>query len=209
MNFLTTISVRAFSTCLLAFLFVAKTTFAADWPIWGGNGSRNMVSFEKGINLDFDPGRMDEDEVVDMKTTKNIKWIAKLGSQAYGNVTVADGRVYAGTNNESPRDPTKKGDRGIVMCFDEKTGKLNWQLVIPKLGAGKVSDWEYIGICSSPAIEGNRAYIVTNKCEVVCVDVEGLKNGNEGPFKSEAKYVNPKGQKAPLKEELDADLICK
>ena len=209
MNFLTTISVRAFSTCLLAFLLVAKTMFAADWPIWGGNGSRNMVSFEKGINLDFDPGRMDEDEVVDMKTTKNIKWIAKLGSQAYGNVTVADGRVYAGTNNESPRDPTKKGDRGIVMCFDEKTGKLNWQLVIPKLGAGKVSDWEYIGICSSPAIEGNRAYIVTNKCEVVCVDVEGLKNGNEGPFKSEAKYVNPKGQKAPLKEELDADLIWK
>ena len=209
MNFLTTISVRTFSTGLLAFLLVAKTTFAADWPIWGGNGSRNMVSFEKGINLDFDPGRMDEDEVVDMKTTKNIKWIAKLGSQAYGNVTVADGRVYAGTNNESPRDPTKKGDRGIVMCFDEKTGKLNWQLVIPKLGAGKVSDWEYIGICSSPAIEGNRAYIVTNKCEVVCVDVEGLKNGNEGPFKSEAKYVNPKGQKAPLKEELDADLIWK
>ena len=70
MNFLTIISVRAFSTCLLAFLLVAKTTFAADWPIWGGNGSRNMVSFEKGINLDFDPGRMDEDEVVDMKTDR-------------------------------------------------------------------------------------------------------------------------------------------
>ena len=91
-------------SALAAFL---STMSAADWPTWGGDGTRNMVSLEKGVTLDFDPGRMDEDEKVDMKTTKNVKWIAKLGSQAYGNVTVADGRVYVGTNNESPRDPDK------------------------------------------------------------------------------------------------------
>ena len=202
------LQMKRFSLMALAAL-APTATRAADWPMWGGDGSRNMASLEKGVTLDFVPGRMDDDEKVDMKTTKNVKWIAKLGSQAYGNVTVADGRVYVGTNNESPRDADKKGDRGIVMCFSEKTGALNWQLVIPKLGAGKVSDWEYIGVCSSPAIEGNRVYVVTNKCEVVCLDVEGLKNGNEGPFKDEAKYVNPKGQSAPLKKELDADIIWK
>ncbi len=180
-----------------------------DWPMWGGNGARNMVSLEKGVTLDFDPGSMDEDENVDLNTTKNVKWVAKLGSQSYGNVTIAGGRVYVGTNNESPRDPDKKGDRGIVMCFDEETGEFNWQLVIPKLKAGKQSDWEYIGVCSSPAIEENRVYVVTNKCEVVCLDAEGLKNGNEGPFKDEAKYVNPKGKTAPLKKNLDADVIWK
>ena len=102
---------------------------AADWPIWGKDGSRNMVSAESGLTVDFNPGDMNDDEVVDMKTTKNVKWVAKLGSQAYGNVTVAGGRVYVGTNNESPRDPGKKGDRGVVMCLDEKTGNLLWQLV--------------------------------------------------------------------------------
>jgi hypothetical protein len=56
-----------------------------------------------------------------------------------------------------------------------------------------VSDWEYIGVCSSPAIEGNRVYVVTNKCEVVCLDIEGFKNGNDGPFMDEANYVKPKG----------------
>ena len=127
---------RLFISALAATLLVAVSAQAADWPVWGGDGSRNMVSFEKDIVLEFDPGRMNEDEVVDMKTTKNVKWVAKLGSQAYGNVTVADGRVYVGTNNESPRDADKKGDRGIVMCLNEKTGKLEWQLVIPKLGAG-------------------------------------------------------------------------
>ena len=33
-----------------------------------------MVSSEKDISFDFDPGEMNDDEVVDMKTTKNIKW---------------------------------------------------------------------------------------------------------------------------------------
>ncbi len=166
-----------------------------------------MVSLETGLDFDFEPGEMNDDESVDMSTTKNIKWVAKLGSQAYGNVTIANGRVFAGTNNESPRDTGKKGDRGVVMCFNEKSGEIEWQLVIPKLGAGKVSDWEYIGVCSSPAIEGDRVYVVTNKCEVVCLDIEGFKNGNDGPFMDEANYVKPKGTQDSFKEKLDADII--
>jgi len=112
---------------------------------------------------------------VDISTTKNVKWTAKLGSQSYGNPTVAGGKVFVGTNNETPRDPAVKGDRGILMCFDEKTGKFLWQLVVAKLGTGKISDWEFLGICSSPAIEGDRVYLVTNRCDVVCLDAN---NGN-------------------------------
>ena len=178
-----------------------------DWPIWGKDGSRNMVSSEKDISFDFDPGEMNDDEVVDMKTTKNIKWVAKLGSQAYGNVTIGNGNVFIGTNNESPRDSGKKGDRGVVMCLDEKTGELKWQLVIPKLGAGKVSDWEYIGICSSAAVEGDKVYVVTNRCEVVCLDINGFANGNDGPFKDEASYIRPKGMPDELNVKIDADII--
>ena len=43
---------------------------------------------------------MNDEEVVDMKTTQNIKWVAKLGSQAYGNVTIGNGCVFIGTNVE-------------------------------------------------------------------------------------------------------------
>ena len=93
------------------------------------------------------------------------------------------------------------------MCLDEKTGELKWQLVIPKLGAGKVSDWEYIGICSSAAIEGDKVYVVTNRCEVVCLDINGLADGNDGPFKDEAAYVRPKGLKDELNPKLDADIL--
>src|SRR6056300_2044965 len=108
--------------CFFSLLFTLFAPFSkgADWPVWGGDGSRNMVSSETGLVTDFNPGEMSDDEVVDMKTTKNVKWVAKLGSQAYGNVTVGQGKVLVGTNNESMRDPQKKGDRGVVMCFDEK-----------------------------------------------------------------------------------------
>jgi len=192
----------------MALVLVTGTVSADDWPHWGRTPARNMVTTEKNISHDFDPGKMKlgTDEL-DFGTTRNIKWVAKLGSITYGNPTVANGKVFIGTNNESPPDPKHKGDRGVVMCLDEKTGRLLWQLIVPKLGAQKESDWEYLGICSSPAVEGQRVYLVTNLGEVVCLDVEGLANGNDGPFKEEGKYMAGPG-KPPMKPgPTDADII--
>src|SRR5690349_21365082 len=139
---LTIVSVHAIAVLAITAVMVRAT----DWPMWGHSHSRNMVSDETGLPDSFDPGKFKENtEEIDMATTKNVKWIAKLGSQAYGNPVVAGGKVFVGTNNEAPRDPNVKGDNGILMCFDEATGKLLWQLVIPKLGTGKISDWEFLG----------------------------------------------------------------
>src|SRR5258708_6622099 len=115
---------------------------ASDWPVWGHDSSRNMVSPETGLPDSFDAGKMKpKSEEVDLATTRNVKWVAKLGSQCYGNPTVAGGHVFVGTNNQSPRDPKYKGDRGVMMCLDAADGKLAWPLVGPKLGTGQVSDW--------------------------------------------------------------------
>jgi len=178
-----------------------------DWPVWSRDGSGNLYSPETGIAASFDPGKFVKGtEDVDLSTTENVRWVAKLGSQAYGNTTVAGGKVYVGTNNETPRDKRHIGDRGIVYCLDEKTGKLEWQLVVPKLGAGKVSDWEYLGICSSPAVEGNRVYVVANRCQILCLDTEGMKNGNQG-FQGEGKYMVDKGKEPLDPSDIDADII--
>jgi len=169
-----------------------------------------MVSDEKNLPDSFDPGKYKGNtEEIDMATTKNVKWIAKLGSQSYGNPTVSGGKVFVGTNNESPRDPKYKGDRCVLMCLDEQTGKLLWQLNSPKLGTGKISDWEYLGICSSPAVEGDRVYVVSNRAEVLCLDANGLANGNDGPFKEEAQYYAGTGKPPVELGPLDADIIWK
>ena len=187
-------------------LTCATSVSAMDWPQWGGGPNRNMVSAETGLPDTFDVGKMKgKTEEVDLATTKNVKWVAKLGSQAYGNPTVAGGRVFVGTNNQAPRDPKYKGDRGVLMCLDAGTGALNWQLVVPKLGTGKVSDWEYLGICSSPAVQDDRVYVVTNRCEVVCLDVKGLADGNQG-ISTEPTYLSTDGKAIALSP-TDADVI--
>ncbi len=181
---------------------------ADDWPMWGGQPNRNMASSESGIPHEFDPGKISGvHEEVDLKTTRGVRWIAKLGSQSYGNPSIAGGRVLVGSNNETPRDPDHLGDRGIVMCFDEVTGAFLWQLVVPKLGAGKVSDWEYIGVCSSPAIEGDRAWIVTNRGETVCIDLKGMRDGNDGPFKEEGAFMVPPGKSPATVKDTHADIL--
>lgn len=183
---------------------------AEDWPRWGGtNPGRNMYSPEKGLPDKFEPGKFKSgSEEVDLATTKNVKWVGKLGSQSYGNVTVSGGKVFIGTNNDSPRDLQHQGDRSVMMVFDERSGAFLWQLVVPKLASGKVNDWENLGILSSPNVEGDRVYIVTSRCEVMCLDVNGLANGNQG-FQDEAQYVvGPDKPKAKIGPK-DADIIWK
>jgi outer membrane protein assembly factor BamB len=168
---------------------------AEDWTQWGGTPGRNMYSPAKDLperftdkkegKIEFKPGT----DEIDRTRVENLEWVTKIGSQSYGNVTVAKGRVFIGTNNENPRDARHTGDRSILMCFEEKTGVLLWQLVVPKLASGKVNDWESLGLLSSPTIDGDRVYVVSSRCELLCLDFNGMANGNDGPFKDEASYV--------------------
>lgn len=160
---------------------------STEWPQWGGDGSNNMTTTTTNLPSDFTAGEIDGEGHV--TGAKHAVWVVKLGSQAYGTPTIKDGRVFVGTNNEEPRIDGVKGDRGIVMCFDEKNGELLWQFAVPKLGAGKVSDWEFLGICSSVLVDGKHGYVVTNRGEIICLDVYGMTDGNDGPFKDEPKYA--------------------
>jgi outer membrane protein assembly factor BamB len=143
--------------------------------MWGGTPDRNMVSSMKGLPTDWD-----------IKTKKNIKWVADLGSQSYGNAVVAGGMVFVGTNNESLRDPKQPGDRGVLMAFRESNGEFLWQHTHVKLESGRANDWPYQGVASSPLVEGNRLYYVSNRAVLYCVDIEGFRDKeNDGPVTDE------------------------
>jgi len=189
-------------------LALSPALYAKDWPMWGGTPSRNMVTEAKNLPFDIVPGKINpETENVDIATSKNVLWVAKLGSQTYGNPVVGSGKVLVGTNNESPRDPSQEGDRGNLMCFDEKTGSFLWQLIVPKLGAGKVSDWEFVGLCSSPAIVGDKAYVISNRAEILCLDLNGMANGNTGPFQEEQSYMTADPAHPVVLSDQHADII--
>ncbi|MFM7554980.1 MAG: PQQ-binding-like beta-propeller repeat protein [Verrucomicrobiota bacterium] len=81
---------------------------------------------------------------------------------------------------------------------------------MPKLKSGKVNDWENLGLLASPLVVGNRLWIVTSRCEVLCLDTEGLANGNEGPYTDEAKYMvkdTPKEASPVEPSKQDADIV--
>src|SRR4030095_8421732 len=103
-------NVKVFLVLLVA---AAPVALSADWPMWGGTPSRNMVSTLTGMPTEWD-----------VKTGKNVKWVADLGSQSYGNPSVGAGVVIIGTNNEAVRDPKQPGDRGAAMAFRESTGSV-------------------------------------------------------------------------------------
>jgi outer membrane protein assembly factor BamB len=181
---------------LLASSYTAVAAIAADQPQWGQRFSRNMVSQEKGLPDHFDP-----------KTGKNIRWTAPLGTQCYATPVVSSGKVLIGTNNGNPRDDKHVGDRGVLLCLNEADGSLAWQLVAPKLAEDIYLDWPEAGMCSPPTVEGDRVYLMTNRTEVVCLDLHGMANGNDGPYRNEGRYMSPP-EDPPLEPgPTDADIL--
>ena len=164
---------RAF--VLVVLLAATGAGLSADWPMWGGTPSRNMVSSITGLPTTWD-----------LKTGKNVKWVVELGSQSYGNPVVGGGVVLVGTNNEALRDPKQPGDRGVLMAFREATGEFMWQATFEKLASGRANDWPFQGIASSPLIIGEVAYFTSNRGQIVAVDLQGFHdNENDGAVKDE------------------------
>lgn len=167
-------------TITLITLLAITPVMAADWPHWGGGLGRNMVNTnETGLPTAWD-----------VKSGSHIKWVQPLGSLAYGNPVVAQGKVFVGTNNDGLYDKAIQGDKGNVLCFDEKDGTFLWQAVHDKLAAGRVNDWPRQGICSAVEVEGNRAWYLNNRCEIVCVDIQGFKDGKNDGLQEE-QYKGP------------------
>lgn len=167
----------------------AKPEATKDWSQWGGDSKRNNVPTATNIPTTWEIGGFDRATGQwQEEDSENIKWVAALGSQSYGNPVVADGKVFVGTNNGSgyiDRYPSKV-DLGCLVCFDEATGEFLWQHSSEKLPTGRVHDWPLQGICCAPYVEGKRLWFVTSRGEVRCLDTEGFRDGeNNGPYTDE------------------------
>ncbi len=197
---------------LLALLLAPAASLAADWPQWGGRDQRNMVSDETGLPATFSRGVREREGGIDPESAQNVKWVVKLGSATYGNPTVANGRVYVGTDDMSLSgdERLKRTRGGLVQCFDEATGKLLWRLVVPqrtKIPPGLLYSHQHLGVCSSPAVDGDRVYVVTCAAEVLCLDADGLVDGNDGPFADEGQYFAGTDAPAVKLAADDADIV--
>jgi outer membrane protein assembly factor BamB len=183
--------------CSLVFsaLVSHSVVHAGDWPQWGGAPSRAGVSDAKNLPAQWNVGDFERQSGhwID-KDARNIRWVAKLGSTTYGSPIVAGGQVYCATNNGGgwlKRFPPEM-DFGCLLCFRQSDGQFNWQLSREKLAAGRSQDWPEQGICSSPLVEGDRAWIVTNRGEVVCLDTQAPSNDSPRPLGETPSATSPR-----------------
>ncbi len=158
----------------------ADRASAGDWPQWCGSHGKNMVSLEKGLPESFVPGvKQSRERTIDLSTAKNVKWGVKVCDAFYSTPSVAGGRVFLGGLDSG---------NGVLACLDEATGKLLWKWEAPpravpkeidgfQIGIGAIP--QQIGVCSSAAVDGDRVYFVSNRFDVLCLDVHGQPPGPE------------------------------
>jgi outer membrane protein assembly factor BamB len=179
---------------------LASAKSGGDWAQWGGSRLRNNTPQAKGIPAEWKPGKFDRKTGAwDRASSQNIKWVAQLGSQTYGNPIIAGGQVYAGTNNGAgylKRFPATV-DLGCLLCFRESDGQFLWQHSSEKLDTGRVHDWPLQGICCAPFVEKDRLWFVTSRGEVRCLDTNGFHDDeDDGPVQDELARVGAIEQSA-------------
>jgi outer membrane protein assembly factor BamB len=144
--------------------------------MYGRDHTHNGVSPEIAPAISWNIGTYDE------KTAKwtgadNIRWVAALGSQTFGDPVVADGQVWVGTNLAVDGKP----DASVLAAFSASNGKPLYQYISLRLPQGRGYDWPYSAMACSPLIEGDRMWFMTNRCETVCIDLAPLKRGEAKP----------------------------
>ena len=166
----------------------------------------------------FEPGRRDAmtDRIVG--TSPNVRWAVPIGRWTYATPVITHGKVLIGTTNDVVWDERRPGSRSVLLCFDEKTGEFLWQLPLPKdYGISSMFDAFCAGITSTPTVVGDRIFLTTGRGEILCLDINGLANGNSGPYTDEAflythrgtdrgRVVNRNMDVLPLAK-TDADII--
>jgi len=170
---------KRLAACLIktAFVFVSITLLsktglrANDWPQWGGSEAKNMASPEKNLPSTFVPGKKStRGNGFEPATTRNVRWAAPIGDFSCGTPAVAGGKLFIGGMID---------EQGVLKCFDEATGRLLWQWIKPcrtDLQADAMNFRHFpksLGVCSTPAVDGERLYFVDQNCVVECLDVHG------------------------------------
>jgi outer membrane protein assembly factor BamB len=188
------------------------TLFAAIAVLWllggancglaegGGLPSPNLGSDAKG--LPADPGNA------------AVLWEVKVGTHQYSIPTLDRGRIYIGANDTSIVRPGYQPSRGgALICVEQATGKLIWQLTSPRYFEGVKPPLHFdqwgCGICSGPVVDGDRLYVVGNRGEVLCLDRDGQANGNDGPFMDELAYMGITNSPGNELGPADGDVVWK
>jgi outer membrane protein assembly factor BamB len=135
----------------------------------GRDRTRNAVSPEKGGPTDWD-----------VRTGRNIKWKAHVGSFSACEPIVSGALVCIGANNSEPRDLAVQNPAGILVCFRERDGAFVYQHACVVTDGTPLVRRAMFGQTGSPLIEGDRLWFVTVGARALCLDLSPIRTGQSG-----------------------------
>lgn len=170
---------------------------------WGGRADSNMAGNARQLPVDL--------------AAATTLWEAKVGTHQYAipSIDHARGRIYVAANDAATSRPGYKITQGgAVICLDQATGQRRWTLPIPRYFPGVIPPMHFdqwrCGVCSEPVIDGDRLYVVGSRGDILCLDVNGQANGNDGPFVDELKYMDiPTTSPGAALTPADGDIVWK
>ncbi len=134
---------RLFAILLAFGMSVMTTGASADWPQWRGP-NRTGVSPETGLLKQWPSGG-----------PRQIWSISNLG-EGYGSMAVLGDRIFVqGTNRNA----------SVVYSLNKADGKMVWSAALgPKVDEGRGN-----GPRSTPTIDGDRIYVLTENGDLACL----------------------------------------
>ena len=93
----------------------------------------------------------------------NLLWEEKLAMHQYTIPSLNNGQLFLGINDHYLEHPAQQPTGGgLLQCRNPKSGKLDWQLVIPRYEEGDIAPSHFnrwkCGVCSRPAFDDERLY---------------------------------------------------
>jgi outer membrane protein assembly factor BamB len=159
----------AFAAATPALLFV-RAARADDWPQWQGP-DRNAVSRETGLLKEWP------------KEGPPLTWKATEIGKGMGGMAVSRGRIYT-TGDDAQQT-------AWLYALNESDGKPAWKVKIgPGGNPGNV--FKPFGPRATPAVDGDRLYILSQKGDLVCFTT------NEGKEVWRVNYVKDFGGIMPV-----------
>ena len=131
------------ATALCAVVSLSAQTASTDWPQWRGL-ERNGISRETGLLREWP------------RSGPTLTWSAAQLGAGYGSVSVAGARVFV---------QGMKNRQSVVTSLDRGTGKPVWSIA---LGLAQEND-RGSGPRSTPSVDGDRVYVLTEGGDLVCL----------------------------------------
>jgi outer membrane protein assembly factor BamB len=141
------IDVKCARALSVAVILGVATLDAADWPQWQGP-ERTRISRETGLLKQWPAGG------------PPVAWTAKGLGAGFGSTAVVGDRVFVqGT----------RGPSSVVIALNRTTGKEVWSKALGLSGTNDRGP----GPRSTPTVDGNRLYVLTENGDLACLETDG------------------------------------